>query len=181
MSNLYNSPTTPAPNPKRPWFKKKRIMIPGGLFALIVLGSAVGGTEDASTTDDAKPQATKTVTATPTPSEKSADKALKDLEEANKELQEQVDKAEKSKAAEKPVERPEMGTLPNFVGMNHQDAQDTAQAKGFFNLREKDHTGMERILFLDSNWKVCKQEPAAGEHAVEKTITLYSVKLDESC
>ncbi|MEI5011685.1 hypothetical protein RB196_34440 [Streptomyces sp. PmtA] len=65
--------------------------------------------------------------------------------------------------------------------MNHQDAQDTAQAAGFFNPREKDASGMERLLVLDRNWKVCKQEPAPGKHAAEKTITLYSVKADESC
>ncbi|MDQ0840509.1 hypothetical protein [Streptomyces sp. V1I6] len=40
---------------------------------------------------------------------------------------------------------------------------------------------MERLLILDSNWKVCKQEPAPGRNGVEKTITLYSVKSDESC
>lgn len=82
---------------------------------------------------------------------------------------------------EAPAAAVKTGTLPNLVGMNHQLAQDTAQAAGFYGLREKDASGMERMLMLDRNWKVCRQEPAPGKHGVEITVTLYSVKNEESC
>ncbi len=34
---------------QRPWYKKKRVLIPGGLVALSLFGSATGGTDTAST------------------------------------------------------------------------------------------------------------------------------------
>lgn len=71
--------------------------------------------------------------------------------------------------------------LPNLTGVNHQTAQDALQAAGFFNLREKDASGKGRLLLLDRNWKVCRQEPGPGAHGVEITVTLYSVKQEESC
>lgn len=41
----------PAANPSRPWFKKKRVIIPAGLLALVVVGSAMsGGGDTAGTT-----------------------------------------------------------------------------------------------------------------------------------
>jgi hypothetical protein len=52
--------------------------------------------------------------------------------------------------------------VPNVVGMNHQTAQDTLQAAGFYNLAEEDATGQGRLLILDRNWHVVSQSPAAG-------------------
>lgn len=157
----------------RPLYRMKRVYA-GGLFLLMVgtgCGAAMGGDDSTRTAADAKARpvptvtttttatATATVTARPAPTEKA------------------------TAAAGKTPAAPavETAALPNFVGMNHQDAQDTAQAAGFYALREKDASGMERLLVLDRNWKVCKQEPAPGKHAVEKTITLHSVKTTESC
>ncbi|WP_054568298.1 MULTISPECIES: PASTA domain-containing protein [unclassified Frankia] len=52
--------------------------------------------------------------------------------------------------------------MPNVVGLDHQLAQDTLQAAGFYYLAEEDATGQGRALILDRNWQVVSQEPAAG-------------------
>ncbi|MEJ7787441.1 MAG: PASTA domain-containing protein [Solirubrobacteraceae bacterium] len=70
--------------------------------------------------------------------------------------------------------------VPDVVGENHQDAQDRMQAEGLYNLREKDATGLDRLLLLDSNWEVVSQKPAAGKRVSENaTITLSSKKIGE--
>jgi ABC-type phosphonate transport system ATPase subunit len=67
--------------------------------------------------------------------------------------------------------------VPNEVGRNHQAAQDDLQAHGFYNLREVDCTGRDRLLIWDRNWKVVKQSPKAGARVSKSpAITLCSVK-----
>lgn len=72
--------------------------------------------------------------------------------------------------------------LPQVVGLDHQLAQDTMQAAGFYNLVEYDASGQNRSLVFDRNWKVCRQNPRGGT-VVETTqpITLESVKDEEPC
>jgi len=61
--------------------------------------------------------------------------------------------------------------------MNHQDAQDTMQRAGLYNLREVDGTGKGRMLILDRNWVQTGQDPAAGtEVPPDAVITLTAVK-----
>lgn len=79
-----------------------------------------------------------------------------------------------------PVAVAEKIEVPDVVGENHQDAQDRMQAEGLYSLREKDATGLERLLLLDSNWEVVSQKPAAGKRVSENaTITLSSKKIGE--
>jgi hypothetical protein len=67
--------------------------------------------------------------------------------------------------------------VPNEVGRNHQAAQNDLQAHGFYNLREKDCSGRERLLVWDRNWKVIRQSPKAGSRVSKnRAITLCSVK-----
>jgi hypothetical protein len=67
--------------------------------------------------------------------------------------------------------------VPNEVGRNHQAAQDDLQAHGFYNLREKDCSGRDRLLVWDRNWKVVRQSPKAGSRVSKsRAITLCSVK-----
>lgn len=75
----------------------------------------------------------------------------------------------------------EKATLPDFTAMGHQEAQDTAQAIGFYNLREVDASGQARSLAWDRNWIVCEQDPFPGLYATDREITLYSVKVGEVC
>ncbi|MEV6640784.1 PASTA domain-containing protein [Amycolatopsis sp. NPDC051371] len=67
--------------------------------------------------------------------------------------------------------------VPDVSGMNHQDAQDTMQRAGLYNLREVDGTGQGRMLVLDRNWVQTGQDPAAGtEVPADAVITLTAVK-----
>jgi hypothetical protein len=89
----------------------------------------------------------------------------------------------KSKKKASPSATPEAKfTMPRVVGMNLQLAQDLLQSKGSYILDQVDHKGLFRIQVLDSNWKVCKQTPAAGKVVLASTVvTLASVKLTERC
>ncbi|MER6960777.1 PASTA domain-containing protein [Streptomyces sp. NPDC000618] len=73
-------------------------------------------------------------------------------------------------------------TVPGFVGMGLQSAQDTAQAAGFRSLTSHDSLGRERNQILDRGWKVCSQTPAAGKTVPTDTeLDFGAVKLDETC
>jgi beta-lactam-binding protein with PASTA domain len=75
---------------------------------------------------------------------------------------------------------PSGNLVPNVVGMNHQQAQDTLQAAGFYVLGEEDATGKGRNLVLDRNWVVVEQIPKAGTVLDPKQkITLRSKKNDD--
>jgi len=72
------------------------------------------------------------------------------------------------------------GVVPNVVGVNHQLAQDTMQAAGFYILTEEDATGQERLLISDRNWVVVSQQPKGGSRAAaDTTIILRSKKIGE--
>ena len=72
--------------------------------------------------------------------------------------------------------------MPNLVGTQLQRAQDLLQSKGSYLMDQEDALGTGRLQINDRNWKVCKQDPLAGV-TVDPTqmVTLYSVKLEESC
>jgi hypothetical protein len=75
---------------------------------------------------------------------------------------------------------PKQAVVPNVVGVNHQLAQDTMQAAGFYFLTEEDATGQGRLLVNDRNWVVVSQDPAAGSTVPTDTkILLRSKKLGE--
>jgi hypothetical protein len=75
---------------------------------------------------------------------------------------------------------PQLGVVPDVMGMNHQLAQDTMQAAGFFNLAEEDATGQGRLLISDRNWVVVTQLPKGGTRAAsDTTIILRSKKIGE--
>ncbi|SFI91339.1 PASTA domain-containing protein [Amycolatopsis sacchari] len=74
----------------------------------------------------------------------------------------------------------ELITVPDVSGMNHQDAQDTMQAAGLYNLREVDGTGRGRMLILDRDWVQTGQSPAAGTKVAPGTvITLTAIKYSD--
>ncbi|MBQ0825643.1 PASTA domain-containing protein [Streptomyces tagetis] len=73
-------------------------------------------------------------------------------------------------------------TVPDFVGMGLQSAQDTAQEAGFHVLTSHDALGRDRMQVLDRNWKVCGQSVAAGRSVPTDTpLDFGAVKLEESC
>ncbi len=159
----------------RPWYEKKRVIIPGGLLALAAFGSAGGsGSEPTAApaatvaaTQQPAPAVTVTETQQPAP-------AVTVTETQKTETQETQASATSTSSSAARV------AVPDVVGMNHQLAQDTLQAAGFYALREEDATGADRLLINDRGWEVVKQDPKAGSKLDSSpTITLSSKKLGE--
>jgi multidrug efflux pump subunit AcrB len=74
---------------------------------------------------------------------------------------------------------PETSEVPDVVGMNHGEAQSLLRSKGFM-VNEEDASPEGRWVLDNSNWKVCRQDPAPGATDALR-VAIYSVKLDESC
>ncbi|MCX5097584.1 hypothetical protein OOK36_55100 [Streptomyces sp. NBC_00365] len=73
-------------------------------------------------------------------------------------------------------------TVPNFVGMGLQSAQDAAQAQGFYSLKSHDSLGRDRMQILDRDWRVCSQSVKAGtSQSTDTTLNFGAVKLAEKC
>ena len=76
--------------------------------------------------------------------------------------------------------------MPEFRGVNLQDAQDRVQELGVFFSVSHDMRG-SRSQLLDSNWQVCDQTPVAGTRITGPTadwegkIDFGVLKLTESC
>lgn len=76
-------------------------------------------------------------------------------------------------------------TMPNLVGSNLQEAQDTIQRLtdlGIAVTRSHDVTGAGRQQVLDRNWRVCSQNIPPGATIMTSTmIDFGAVKLSERC
>ncbi|MER7639656.1 MULTISPECIES: hypothetical protein [unclassified Streptomyces] len=73
-------------------------------------------------------------------------------------------------------------TVPHFVGMGLQAAQDAAQKQGFYSLTSHDSLGRDRHQILDRDWKVCSQNVKAGTTvSTDKRLDFGAVKVDETC
>jgi hypothetical protein len=74
-------------------------------------------------------------------------------------------------------------SMPSFVGMDLQSAQDLVQTNGVFLSRSHDLLG-SRSQAIDSNWMVCDQNIPAGQQVtgdVEGAIDFGVVKRTEIC
>jgi hypothetical protein len=98
--------------------------------------------------------------------------------------------ARESQASEQPTagKQPaaaKQWVMPNLVGSNLQQAQDQMQkltGDPVFLTRSHDATGKSRHQVLDSNWKVCSQNVAAGAQITrDSAIDFGAVKNEESC
>ncbi|GAA0935743.1 hypothetical protein GCM10009554_22710 [Kribbella koreensis] len=79
-----------------------------------------------------------------------------------------------------PPQTARAAVVPAVVGLNHQLAQDTMQAAGFYYLTEEDASGKGRLLINDRNWVVVSQSPEGGTTAsVDSKIVLRSKKIGE--
>ncbi|MFD4558499.1 PASTA domain-containing protein [Streptomyces sp. NPDC058469] len=73
-------------------------------------------------------------------------------------------------------------TVPDFIGMGLQSAQDAAQKQGFYSLKSHDSLGRDRHQILDRDWKVCSQNVKAGTTtSTETQLDFGAAKLDETC
>ncbi|WP_051844054.1 PASTA domain-containing protein [Streptomyces sp. NRRL S-813] len=87
-----------------------------------------------------------------------------------------------SSTSSKDDAKTETKTVPNFVGMGLQSAQDAAQAAGFYNLTSHDSSGRARMQILDRDWKVCSQNvKAGGSKPTDTKLDFGTVKLAEVC
>ncbi|MFD8726162.1 PASTA domain-containing protein [Streptomyces sp. NPDC059629] len=73
-------------------------------------------------------------------------------------------------------------TVPNFVGLGLQSAQDTAQAAGFYILDSHDALGRDRNQIIDRDWKVCSQSVKPGsKESTDTKLNFGAVKVAETC
>ncbi len=69
--------------------------------------------------------------------------------------------------------------VADMVGQNYQDAQDIWRASGLVVVPAEDATGANRLPFIDSNWYVVAQSPAAGTEvpagsSIQATVKKYT-------
>jgi beta-lactam-binding protein with PASTA domain len=116
---------------------------------------------------------------------KQQESATRELQQAQRELRKErrrlkrereKDSAGTSSPDESNSDTPsggERGRVPDVEGKDHQLAQDTMQAAGFYNLSEEDASGEDRPLIYDRNWTVVSQSPNPGTRAsLDRTIVL---------
>ncbi|MGX1547951.1 hypothetical protein [Streptomyces adustus] len=160
----YSQPPFPEKSTGRPGWARKRVAVPAALLIFFVgVGVGSSGDDQDKTGADAKagPRPTVTVTRTAAQPAEAAD-TVKDAEPA--------------------PDGDTKATVPNFVGMGLQSAQDKAQAAGFSALTSHDALGRARMQVLDRNWKVCSQNIPAGKAASTGTeLDFGAVKLEEDC
>jgi hypothetical protein len=71
--------------------------------------------------------------------------------------------------------------LPDLIGNGLQVAHNGAQAAGVFVLSSHDATGRGRHQILDTSWKVCFQQPAAGLLPTTTDVDFCVVELTQVC
>ena len=191
-------PLPPAPPPARSgnWVARHKF-ISGGIAAVVGLG-IIGAIAGSGSEKEIAAQAS---TSAPTVSQDAIDKAVADAlaKQAASAAPSATPTAEPASTPEPAAEatpaaesrsEPDADsvnfTMPNFVGMNLQDAQDKVQTYGIFFSVSHDLNG-SRMQVLDSNWKVCNQnikpgtkiKGSAGDY--EGKIDFGAVKTVEDC
>jgi hypothetical protein len=159
---VQSEPVTVAAAEPRPWWKKKRFIIPGAVVAAFIGLIFVGAVASigAGDGDDGDNVAAGT---SPSPAITEPSPTLSATQ-----LEENVG--------------PTTFTMPDLLGQNLQEAQNALQAMGSREMDQQDASGQERLQVLDSNWQVCTQEPTSGrEVPVDTLVVLASVKTDEVC
>ncbi|MFH9980205.1 hypothetical protein ACH4ND_13310 [Streptomyces sp. NPDC017179] len=70
-------------------------------------------------------------------------------------------------------------TMPNFVGKAVKVARQALDSST--SITVDDASGQDRMVLIESNWKVCSTDPAAGEKLDGQPVTIGAVKFGESC
>lgn len=70
-------------------------------------------------------------------------------------------------------------TMPNYVGKGLSAARNSLP--GDASITAKDGSGQDRMILLESNWKVCSQDPEPGAAYSGQPVTFTAVKTDENC
>ncbi|WP_329071023.1 PASTA domain-containing protein [Streptomyces sp. NBC_01429] len=82
-----------------------------------------------------------------------------------------------SKDAGEPA--PAGGTMPDFTGKSVRFAR--AALGTSVSVDAEDASGKDRKILLESNWKVCGQDPKASTKVTGQPVRLDTVKFDEEC
>ncbi len=156
------------PNSKaqRPWYKKKRFIIPLALLGLVLISAIFGsgGSDETATTTPAPAPISTPAPASPSPPEVTDNNPTNEAD------------AEPSTEAPLP--------MPNVVGQNLQAAQDQIQRSTGVVLVLSHDIISGRAQINDSAWKVCDQDPAPGTPITSQDngkIDLGVVRGEESC
>ncbi|WP_329458084.1 hypothetical protein [Streptomyces sp. NBC_01497] len=178
-------PPLPAPPQRdygrRPGWTLKRYVIPGAavLFFIGVMIGTAGSGDGTTTVADSKSAPAPTVTTTATVTDRPAAKVAKAKPAPTVTV---TATATKTVTAKAPAVTASGTSVPSFLGMGLQDAQDKAQAVGFYLLKSHDSTGAARFQILDRDWKVCTQNFKAGKKIPTSTLLDFgAVKLGEPC
>ncbi len=71
------------------------------------------------------------------------------------------------------------GKMPDLAGKSVKVARQALDSST--SLEVKDASGQGRNILVESNWKVCSQDPQAGAALTGQPVTLTAVKFEESC
>jgi beta-lactam-binding protein with PASTA domain len=70
-------------------------------------------------------------------------------------------------------------TMPDFIGKGLNTA--TAALPSDASITSTDASSQGRMILLESNWKVCTQDPKAGTQLTGQPVAFTAVKFGESC
>ncbi|WP_455359385.1 PASTA domain-containing protein [Streptomyces sp. SYSU K21746] len=70
-------------------------------------------------------------------------------------------------------------TMPDLVGKSVKVARQTLPSSTSLSVR--DSTELDRLILVESNWKVCRLSPAAGAKLDGRPVVIDAVKFDEDC
>ncbi|MER7202080.1 hypothetical protein CG723_04715 [Streptomyces sp. CB01635] len=82
-----------------------------------------------------------------------------------------------SKDADKP--QPAGSTMPNFKGKSVKAAREVLDRA--YSITVNDATSQHRIVFMESNWQICTQNPPAGTELDGRPVKFNAVKFNEPC
>lgn len=69
-------------------------------------------------------------------------------------------------------------TMPNFIGKGLGAARSSLPGSASITATD---AGGDRVIILESNWKICTQAPRAGTPYAGQPVTFTAVKTDETC
>lgn len=70
-------------------------------------------------------------------------------------------------------------TMPDFQGKSVKAARQVLDSAT--SITVNDASGQDRIVFMESNWRICSQEPASGAKLDGQPVTFAAVKFGEAC
>lgn len=155
-----------------PWYRKPWAIVVGALLAIGLIASAVDDKEEAGSASEAAPSSTTAQSSSVAPPTSSQAAAPATTPPATT----------PPPAAPAPPAGVNF-TMPDFVGMDLQSAQNLVQTHGVFLSRSHDLLGSRNQL-LDSNWIVCDQNIPAGQQVsgdAEGLIDFGVVQREEAC